>query len=215
MQRDAGRFPPPLRAFRTQKKYQFGGTKRMKYKSLRFFIDINEVLGWSVIIGGGLLALFALKFFGEVAGPGPAFVMLIVIGVFSAVQGILIFAVGNVFQCFIDIEENTKIAAGRLKNVNGSNLNVETRTESTPDYSSSSGFTYMCPSCSTFLMSNVLSCPTCGTANPHHSSNKAKTEASKADPASDTASSVNQCLRCGAGINQSDKFCSSCGYART
>ncbi len=190
------------------------GAKYVKYKSLRFFIQINELLGWSIIIGGGLFALITAAFVGRVGDAAQAIVVFIFIGAFCTVQGILVFALGNLFECFIDIEENTRRTAAQLKSPNESGLNVENRTEATAE-NTLSEFSYLCPSCNTFLKSDVLACPTCGTENPHHPSNKEKRETSQAKVASKTAALATQCSRCGAGINQGDNFCSSCGEART
>jgi hypothetical protein len=83
----------------------------VKYKNLRFFIGINEVLGWSVLIIG---ALIGGTFFGKAVGAAEGIVLFLGIGAFSTVQRLLIFTLGNVFECFIDIEENTRRTAAQL-----------------------------------------------------------------------------------------------------
>ena len=184
----------------------------MKYKSLRFFIGINELLAWGVFIAGGLFALIAGTFFGKTGDGAMGIVIFLGIGAFTAVQGLLIFALGNLFECFIDIEENTRRTVLQLGNRKESDQGEVRKSEIATESTPSSRFSFMCPTCHTFLYSDVLSCSTCGADNPHHPSNKAKIEASKAEAARKAA--ANTCMGCGAKMNQTDKFCTECGHAR-
>ena len=64
----------------------------MKYKSLRFFIAVNSIIGWAVVGVGGLVTLtFA---FGALANRSPAgFLGSLVIGAsLSAIAGMFVFA---------------------------------------------------------------------------------------------------------------------------
>jgi hypothetical protein len=131
----------------------------------------------------------------------------------SVLLGLQIFAMGNVFQCFIDIEENTERTVRLLRDFTSNPIFREASARATgTEESSSSIFTYLCPNCPTFSRSDVISCPNCGTANPHHPANKSKAVGSQTPLSTTQASDTNRCLRCGAGMSVDDKFCSSCGH---
>lgn len=183
----------------------------MKYKSLRFFIAINSFVGWAVI---GIGCLFSLVWAIAAAAHGSVMGFLgfsIIGGFVSAFTGMSIFALGDLYQCFLDIEENTRGAANASKDASNKG-SVETNTSR--EQRSTDTFTYMCPGCNRFQDSEVTKCENCGADNPHHPSNKAKTDTARAANTQQTPPAPPHCPRCGAGMNLGDKFCSSCGYSR-
>ena len=187
----------------------------MKYKSLRFFIAINSLFGWAVIVIGCLFSLiWAIAALADRSVSG-FLGFLIIGGSLSAIAGMLIFALGDLFQCFIDIEENTRATANVSKQGVSTKASIDVQTNLSREDSSRRTVTYLCLNCNRFQNSDVIKCENCGAANPHHPSNKSKTETSEAWASNDTRPEATQCRRCGAAVNQTDKFCSLCGSART
>jgi hypothetical protein len=146
----------------------------MKYQSLRFVIGISSFLGWAILIGGCFFTLFWAIATLVATQSGLAFFTIVIPGVaISILLGIQILALGNLYQCFIDIEENTGSTVGLLKS-------LRPRTEigvyqvQPSQEAPTSGFTYMCPGCHTFQHSDVLNCLKCETDNPHHPKNQSK-----------------------------------------
>ena len=79
----------------------------MKYKSLRFFVAINSLIGWAVIVIGCLFSLlWAIFALGDRSSVVGFLGFLIVGGSLSAIAGMLIFALGDLFQCFICISQH-------------------------------------------------------------------------------------------------------------
>jgi hypothetical protein len=188
----------------------------VKYKSLRFFIAINSLIGWAVIVIGCLFSL--LGAFVALADRSSVFGFLgflIVGGSLSAIAGMFIFALGDLFQIFLDIEENTRATANVSKEDASNKARINVQTSLSREESSRRTVTYLCLNCNRFQNSDVIECENCGAANPHHPSNKSKPETSKADIATDNVSPSAKCSRCGVGMNQMDKLCSSCGEPRT
>jgi len=186
----------------------------MKYKSLRFFIAINSLIGWAVIVIGCLFSLLgAIVALAERSSVFGFLGFLIIGGSLSAIAGMFIFALGDLFQCFIDIEENTRPTANVSKEAVSNKASINVQTNLSRKERSPGTVTYMCPNCNRFQNSDVIKCENCGAANPHYPSNKSKPETSEAWASNDTRPEATQCRRCGAGVNQLDKFCSSCGYA--
>lgn len=96
----------------------------MKYKSLRFSIAINSLFGWAVIVIGCLSTIATLAHRNLTD-----FQEFLIIGVLlSAIAGMFIFALGDLFQCFIDIDENTRATANVSKEAvsNKASINVHT-----------------------------------------------------------------------------------------
>ncbi len=181
---------------------------KMKYQSLRFFIQINRILGWIIIVLGSIASL-GVAIEERSAGTFVAGVLI------SAFVGALIFAWGDLVQCFLDIEENTRSAATLLGNraFTGSPSGGSVSSGSHSDASADT-FTYRCL-CGTFLRSDVIACPNCGTENPHNPANKSKVVTGQDRSAPQPSSEAIRCIRCGVGLNQDDKFCGSCGYPRS
>src|SRR5882724_7820199 len=163
----------------------------MKYKSIRFFIQINSLLGYGVIYGGILLSLIGAMWLGiAVGGAGGFFLFILTLtigGTTSVFLGLLIFALGDLFQCFIDIEENTQRTVSTLKETNSNRRSIvetdkwpATQTNLSREESSPGTVTYMCPNCNRFQNSDVIKCENCGAANPHHPLNKSKPDTSEA-----------------------------------
>jgi len=183
----------------------------MKYKSLRFFIDLSSLIGWVIIIVGCLASVFVAIPMMEKTNSGMPFFTILIPGILiSMFFGLQIFAMGNLFQCFIDIEENTGSTVKFLEALKSRNEKRVYQDVPVQEVGNS-GFTYMCSGCQTFQRSDVLKCLKCGTDNPHHPSYRSG--GASADPlsASQLATGIHRCSRCGAGMNPDDQFCSSCG----
>jgi hypothetical protein len=185
----------------------------MKYKSLRFLIQINTALGWIVISGGILISAVWATLALEQTGTAYSIVLFMGGTAVSIILGIFIFAWGDIYQCFIDIETNTDSAAGSLRILRSKETRVHEQDHRSGERSNSD-FTYMCAGCHTFQRSDVLNCVNCGSDNPHHPSNKSKATSESPSASRTRPTSVNQCVHCGTRIGSGDKFCSSCGYAR-
>ena len=192
----------------------------MKYRSLRFFIAINSIIGWAVIGIGGLFTLILAITALTDHRPFAFLMSLIIGGAASAIAGMSVFALGDLYQVFLDIEENTRTTARAVREAEPRDATdrrnierAEARTGWMNEGELPPEFIYMCSGCQTF-QSNVVHCPKCGTANPHHPANQAKKGPSTSEGSGETIPVANKCLRCGAPMNQTDKFCTSCGYAR-
>jgi hypothetical protein len=169
----------------------------MRYKSLRFFIQINRFVGYSVIYSGILLSLIGAIWLGSSVSAAEGFFLgfflfiltLTIGGLFSVFQGLLIFAVGDLFQCFIDIEENTQRTVSTPTETNSNRLSIVETDEKPVSETSSSRFTY----------------------SPENNSERIITDQAVSVKGVTTDK---QCIKCSTAMSLEDMFCSSCGYGQ-
>jgi hypothetical protein len=136
----------------------------MKYKSLRFFIAINSLFGWATIVIGCLFSLiWAIAALAHRSVSG-FLEFLIIGGSLSAIAGMFIFALRDLYQCFIDIEENTRTTASVSKEAVSNKASISVHTDLSRQESSPGTVTYMCPHCNRFQNSDVIKCENCGAA---------------------------------------------------
>lgn len=106
----------------------------MRYRALRIVATVYRVLGWIVIVVGVLsscgfaaLAIATPTLFGGAMGYGyapragiaggvvGAIIMLVMGLIMTALYGITLLAIAEGIQVFLDIEENTREMAKRLR----------------------------------------------------------------------------------------------------
>jgi hypothetical protein len=188
---------------------------RNPFPVLTFVSRLLRSLGWLLAVNGILYAVIAGII--EPSLPNHMFAASDVFDLFtgaaSAVVGIIVVGYGELIGVAFAIEANTRSTAGLLENLM---IRMENRQHQTEPSRKAppSDFTYMCRNCSTFQSSDVLSCLNCGEKNPYHPANKSEASSENTPGLSSGGTSVDRCMRCGAGIEAGDKFCSSCGHGR-
>ena len=110
----------------------------MRYRALRIVATIYRILGWIVIVIGVLsscgfaaFAITAPEWFtgapmgygysrmGTTAGVVGAIIALVIGLAMTALYGVTLLALGEVIHLFLDIEENTREIAGRIRELPG------------------------------------------------------------------------------------------------
>ncbi len=86
-----------------------------KYRFLPFAAKVLKIVGWIVLVVGIIGSILSSVVFGVTVGGVEGFFLAVVGVIFSFLAWVFLLAASELFYLFMDVEENTRITAERIK----------------------------------------------------------------------------------------------------